>query len=65
LVLRAGHSATKDDLKRIRKQIKEGIKPTKQMLNQFAHRFLIGRPLGYSFDQLMAEIDENVPTRRR
>jgi hypothetical protein len=31
------------------------------MLDRFADRFLIGRPLGYSFDQLMAEIEDKFP----
>jgi hypothetical protein len=64
LVLRAGHPAKKEDLKRIRKQIKDGIKPTRQMLNRFSDRFLIGRPLGYSFDQLMAAVDQNSRAQR-
>ena len=60
LVLRAGQPRTKENLKRIRKKIREGTKPTKEMLDRFAYRFLIGRPLGYSFDPLMAEIEQRL-----
>lgn len=57
-VLLAGHSRTPKDMKRIRKQIKDGIKPDQQMLDKYANQFLLGRPCPFKIDELMTEIEK-------
>jgi hypothetical protein len=57
-VMKSGYPETPDGLRAVRKAIKEGVKPTQQMLDRFAGKFLGGKPLGYDLDTLMRLIDE-------
>ncbi|MBR0896809.1 hypothetical protein JQ616_17755 [Bradyrhizobium tropiciagri] len=67
-VLLAGRPRTPSTLGEIRKSIKAGVKPDQAMLDRFADKFLVGKPCGFSFEQLNtfveALIEANV-TRRR
>jgi hypothetical protein len=57
-VMKSGYPDTPDGLRTVRKAIKDGVKPTQQMLDRFAGKFLGGKPLGYDLDTLMRLIDE-------
>jgi hypothetical protein len=59
-IMRSGYPDTPDGLRALRKTIKDGTKPSQQMLDRFAGVFLGGRPLGYDLDALMKYIDELV-----
>jgi hypothetical protein len=37
--------------------IREGTKPTQEMLDKYAGIFLLGKPLGFDMDTLLDEID--------
>jgi hypothetical protein len=57
-VMKSGYPETPDGLRAVTKAIKEGVKPTQQMLDRFACKFLGGKPLGYDLDTLMRLIDQ-------
>jgi hypothetical protein len=57
-VMKSGYPETPDGLRAVTKAIKEGVKPTQQMLDRFAGKFPGGKPLGYDLDTLMRLIDQ-------
>lgn len=67
-VLLAGRPRTRDNLGRIRKQIKDGTRPDQKMVNRYAERFLLGKPCPFTIDELLKEVEEsarNIPTLER
>ena len=51
-------------LREIRRQIKEGTKPSQQLVDRYARTFLIDRPCPFSIDQLVEEVEQasrNIP----
>jgi hypothetical protein len=59
-VLLAGHARTSENMRRIRKQIKEGIKPDQEMMDRYAHRFLLGRACPFKIDELIAAVERTL-----
>ena len=63
-VLLAGQARTSANLRRIRKQIKEGMRPDQRMLDRYAKKFLLGRPCPFSIDQLTRAVEAAQPVAR-
>jgi hypothetical protein len=57
-VLLAGQPATPENLRRIRKQIKKGIRPDQKMLDRYANTFLLGRPCPFPVDKLISAVED-------
>jgi hypothetical protein len=65
-VLLDGRPRDSNVLREIRKQIKEGTKPSQHMVDRYARTFLIDRPCPFSIDQLLEEVEQvsrNYPGR--
>jgi len=56
-VLLAGRPRNRENLREIRRQIKERTKPDQPMVNRYAHAFLLGRPCPFSIDELMNAVE--------
>lgn len=68
-VLLTGQPQTRENLRKIRKQIKDGIKPDQRMLDQYANIFLLGRRCPFNIEQLLSAVenasrDRHVPRSR-
>lgn len=48
----------KDNMKIVRKKIKDGIKPDKSLLDRYVKTFLVGKPCSFNIDQLLDFIEE-------
>ncbi|MGY4169905.1 hypothetical protein [Bradyrhizobium sp. USDA 4529] len=57
-ILKSGYPNTPDGLRSLRQAIKDGIKPSQEMLDKYASNFLGGKPLGYDLERLLKEIDD-------
>jgi hypothetical protein len=57
-VLLDGRPRDSNVLREIRKQIKEGTKPSQQLVDRYARTFLIDRPCPFSIDQLLEAVDQ-------
>lgn len=56
-VLLAGQPRTPENQRRIRKMIKAGTRPTQDMLNRYAHTFLLGRQCPFAVDELLQAVE--------
>jgi hypothetical protein len=56
-VLLDGRTRDSRLLREIRKQIKEGTKPSQELVDRYARAFLIDRPCPFSIDQLVEEVE--------
>jgi hypothetical protein len=61
-VIKSGYPDTPEGLRAARKAIKEGTKPSQQMLDKYAGTFLGGKPLGYDIETLMKLVEAAVET---
>jgi len=56
-LLNQGIEKTPENLRNIRSQVKSGINPTKELVDCYTDRFLIGKSSGFTFDELMEEVE--------
>lgn len=54
-----GMENTPDNLKRVRKILKDGLRPDQSLLDQYAGRFLIGRQCSFSMADLESFIESD------
>lgn len=57
-VLLAGRARTSHNMRLIRRQIKQLVKPGDQLLNQCARRFLLGKPCPFTIEELEKFVEE-------
>ncbi|OOG43615.1 hypothetical protein B0E51_02170 [Rhodanobacter sp. C05] len=58
-ILSQGMEDTPDNLKRVRKMLKDGLRPDQSLLDRYAGRFLIGRQCRFSMADLESFIDSD------
>ena len=53
-----GRERTPENLREVRLQLKSGLRPTQNLVDRFAGRFLIGKQCGFTLDDLMNAIKQ-------
>jgi hypothetical protein len=56
-ILLNGRPRNTETLRELREPIREGIKPSQQMVDRYAKMFLIGRPCPFSIDELLEAVE--------
>jgi hypothetical protein len=56
-ILFAGRPRSPQNLREIRRQVRDKIKPDQELVDRYAHTFLLGRACPFSIDELMNEVE--------
>ncbi|MBI6853136.1 hypothetical protein YA0002_10195 [Pseudomonas cichorii] len=60
-VFSQGMEKTEDNLRSVRKKIKEGLKPDQALLDRYVKTFLVGRTCSFSMQQLLSFLESDKP----
>lgn len=60
IAIACGHSDSPGNLKKLRKSIREHIKPNEQTLHKYINNFLAGRTVSYTIDDLVSLVERSL-----
>ncbi|MEO7067391.1 MAG: hypothetical protein ABI114_10820 [Rhodanobacter sp.] len=59
-IILTGTPPTRENLRNIRRQLKDGLKPTQALLDKYAEPFMIGKPCGFTIEDILNFVEEKI-----